>query len=112
MLHRAFSWLLPAVLALGLALPLAGADRAQASVVERGAECGKHSNSIAPINQDDESATCSQWSNDDDGDRGPHANVLVLWTPVAYSVLLDRANPVLPRAHPTSAAYPRGPPSV
>jgi hypothetical protein len=102
--------MLPALLALWLAVLAGSASGAHATAIEWGAGCNALSIATTPINHDN-GVAFSQWSDEDD-DRPAPASWTSPWAPLTNSDLAFVARDVPCGTPLLCTALPRGPPSV
>jgi hypothetical protein len=112
MVRRLFSWLLPAALTLAFAASMSGADAKAAALFEWCADAGAGSIVVSPIHHNDEGAGWSQSTGADDDDRIVEASEIIVWTRAPIAIPPRRVSNILFRSYPTTASFPRGPPSA
>jgi hypothetical protein len=112
MLRRALLWLLPVLLVLAFAHPAPSATGLSGAVIERGADGSAASLASIAFLPNDRATGFSAWSDPDDDDRILQTGAVPAWAPVAGSVPFCRTSDIVRSARPTSAAFPRGPPSA
>jgi hypothetical protein len=113
MFRRALFWLLPAVLVLAFAHPAPSAVSVRETGIERSAAGGTASLANIAFLPGDRAIGFSAWADlDDDDDRLVLTVAILVFVPLAVPVFSCLTSDVLRRIYPTSAAFPRGPPSA